>query len=419
MGLIITAIKRRGILNTFLLCIGTVPFLLVEPIARLLNKYRKVDKDLYVFISYPSFSDNSRVFFEYLRDTCANRKLVWLIGNDNASVDDLKGIEYCYFFSKYHLGLTFKSLKILSTASLIFYTHGNPDARMKKKEQQHIINLWHGCGYKSNKSNKSKNKNLDFDIGLVPGAAFVPIKARLWQCNEEKVVPLGYPRYDIFNSGCKLTSIKTRQGTFQFEEYNTVIAWLPTFRQSIIYNYAEYKLITTTGLPLLESYSDIDRINEKLMQTKTLLIVKRHPSQKKYACEEKHYSNICFLSNEDLVESKIELYNMLTVCDSLITDYSSVGIDFLLLDKPIAYTLSDEEQYGEVRGFVFENVEEYMPGHKILTVHDFEMFIGEISRKEDRYKDQRNRVKNILLNPCDNYCKRLYEYLVERGFIES
>ncbi len=44
-----------------------------------------------------------------------------------------------------------------------------------------------------------------------------------------------------------------------------------------------------------------------------------------------------------------------TVRMRLVSDYSSVAIDYLLLDRPLGFTLDDYEAYTESRGWVFDD----------------------------------------------------------------
>ena len=62
---------------------------------------------------------------------------------------------------------------------------------------------------------------------------------------------------------------------------------------------------------------------------------------------------------------------MLGSSDALITDYSSVYFDYLLLDKPIGFTVDDMELYIKDRGFIFNNPEEYMPGKRYIMNMNF------------------------------------------------
>ena len=51
------------------------------------------------------------------------------------------------------------------------------------------------------------------------------------------------------------------------------------------------------------------------------------------------------MDDTDLEQADVQLYETLSFVDALITDYSSVAIDYLLMDRPIAFTLDDYEKY--------------------------------------------------------------------------
>src|SRR6476619_8350307 len=55
----------------------------------------------------------------------------------------------------------------------------------------------------------------------------------------------------------------------------------------------------------------------------------------------------------------------------LISDVSSVIIDYLLLDQPVICFSSDFEEYKKTRGFYFDNMEDWLPGRLICNQTDF------------------------------------------------
>ena len=109
-------------------------------------------------------------------------------------------------------------------------------------------------------------------------------------------------------------------------------------------------------------------------------------------------------------DKNIQLYEILPVFDALITDYSSVAIDYLLIDKPIGFTLDDFEEYRKSRGFVFNDPREYMPGEHIYVLDDLIKFISNVANGKDEYKDKRDELKRIAHNPAQNYCDRILEH---------
>ena len=114
---------------------------------------------------------------------------------------------------------------------------------------------------------------------------------------------------------------------------------------------------------------------------------------------EYNLSNVKSYTNEKLLKEKTELYSILGVSDALITDFSSVYFDYLLVNKPIAFELADKKAYENGRGFLVENPLDYMPGHKIYNVDDFLKFITDLVNDNDIYKNER-----------DILCDKIHKY---------
>ena len=144
---------------------------------------------------------------------------------------------------------------------------------------------------------------------------------------------------------------------------------------------------------------------------KTLLILKKHRLHKMGEVNTSKLNNIIYIDDPWLDRNKVQLYEFLHETDALITDYSSIGIDYLLLDRPIGFTLDDYEMYKESRGFTVENPIEYMPGKHIYNLDDFVDFITETGKNEDPHKEKRKEITKKLHMECDCYCQSLLNYL--------
>ena len=86
-----------------------------------------------------------------------------------------------------------------------------------------------------------------------------------------------------------------------------------------------------------------------------LVVIKKHYLQIPYDFGENVLTNIVYLENQDLEDNGLQLYEFINCSDALISDYSSVAIDYLLLNRPIGFTLDDYDAYTESRGWVFED----------------------------------------------------------------
>lgn len=400
-------INKQGIFYT----INSIVYVLLSNLAYSISKNRKIKK-LIVFFSFPDFSDNAKELYNYYLDNekYKDYTFVWLV--DEPRKFKKMNLARTFFVkgkSKYHSGRSLKSIWYTSVAKVMYYTHSCPITSLKKckKQEQLIINLWHGCGYK-NIENKSVENRVEvlFDYVLVPGNVFIDTKSRFFGCDRKQIWDIGYPRYDLLFKANEITENYKEKILSNNEK---LIIWMPTFRKTDNGDYPEEQIQSNFDLPILNSYEDLINLNKLCKDNKIMLCIKRHPFQIKYNCEKEKLSNIIFIDNKDLNNDKVDLYSLLKYTDGLITDYSSVAIDYILLDKPIAFTLDDFENYKKARGFVFENPLEYMPGNHIYNFQDMIEYIKQVCNNQDLHENERKNVIGKVHNKCDNYCARIVE----------
>ena len=116
---------------------------------------------------------------------------------------------------------------------------------------------------------------------------------------------------------------------------------------------------------------------------------------------------IHFIEQETLLKTDIQINELLGYASALISDYSSIAVDYLVLDRPLAFTLDDVECYGRERGFFWEDVQKWLPGMKIYDFADFMKFVKEvlaggnpgqekrhaISEQMQKYRDDKNSAR--------------------------
>lgn len=108
------------------------------------------------------------------------------------------------------------------------------------------------------------------------------------------------------------------------------------------------------------------------------------------------YSDVIrFLREEELYEHDIDLYEILAGADLLVTDYSSVYFDVLLIDIPIVFVPVDLDNYKANRGFNMEPYEFWAPGHKAFDQNELTESIVE-SLASDPYQKNRRTVRDIV-----------------------
>ena len=397
---------ERGVVGTAAFAARSLVNTASRPAAERLFRRLPVDPEKMFFVSLPSYSDNAKILYQYIRkkDPKPGRTYVWYLEPEAPMPRTIP--EDTKFLRRTSRNMPLRVLRELLTSRYVFFTHGGPIKGVPKRDGQTFVNLWHGCGYKAANATEPYTKMNPFDLALVPGPVFVETKTAYWGCPKEAILPIGYPRYDLLLRGGKRAAAFAKELRGNADK---LIFWMPTFRNTKNEKYAEGKLGRSYDLPLLNSEKELTALDRCLAEKNLRLVIKRHPMQLKYSSEGKGLENIRFLGNEDLEKAGVELYALLHEADALVSDYSSVSVDFLLLDRTMAFALEDFEAYKAARGFVFEDPLSYMPGHHLYNLGDFCEFLTNVASGRDPFAGERAEVLPKMHNICQNYTKRIYE----------
>lgn len=93
-------------------------------------------------------------------------------------------------------------------------------------------------------------------------------------------------------------------------------------------------------------------------------------------------------------------------------NYSSAAVDYLLLDRPIGFTLDDVDRYADSRGFGFDNIKDWLPGNELYKCSEFTRFIEDIGNGKDLEKEKRERIRQAMHNyDDDKSCERVVRML--------
>ena len=164
-------------------------------------------------------------------------------------------------------------------------------------------------------------KNYDLVTVSAP-CCVMPLTAAMRQA-PGIVLPLGTSRTDCYYSQAWLQECKQQFYTMYPEAIGKkIIIWAPTFRG----NAANPQQVGMEAMQHLE----------QVLGDEYFLLKKVHP----------HVDNRYHLSN-----CPISTERLLGVADLMITDYSSIVIDFLLFNKPYVLFAPDLEQFDSGRGF--------------------------------------------------------------------
>lgn len=411
--------KKKGFWNTiryyFCRVMSKAALKLVGPCAA---KHGKLHKNYLVFKNrtMQDMTDNARAFYEYLihNEKYKDYRIIWMVSDKRKFRNyKYKNVKFVTAESKngwssplaYYYG---------AVSGFFFYTNNTAYLNLHHCPGQVTVNLWHGCGYKDIPREKHENTGasmMHFDYALVPGRAFVETKSRYWKCSEEKVLPLGYPRYDwMLHPSMSSQEIIWKLLGITADK---MIIWMPTFRNSEVLDSAESRIQLPFPLPGLKNKEELKQLDRTLGSLDILLIIKKHPIQTDWNIKEEDFQNIRYADQKLLDEKGIQLYELISASDGLISDYSSVAVDYMLLDRPLAFVLTDMQQYKETRGFVFEKPEDYMPGEKVYDLKGLENFAEHIALGKDLYRQERAQLLPIMhqMPIKKNYAEALAEYL--------
>ncbi len=108
----------------------------------------------------------------------------------------------------------------------------------------------------------------------------------------------------------------------------------------------------------------------------------------------------------------IQINQVLGAADALISDYSSTAVDYLVRNRPMAFIVDDMGSYADRRGFIFEDMENWLPGMLLSSVTHLLLFMDEIAHAEDSFKKKRETILKKFYNIADDgNCKRIVDAL--------
>ncbi|MGV1045286.1 CDP-glycerol glycerophosphotransferase family protein [Limnohabitans sp.] len=145
---------------------------------------------------------------------------------------------------------------------------------------------------------------------------------------------------------------------------------------------------------ILNSGWHFTALNEVLKKRNILLLMKLHVNT-----PHKTLHQATNQSNIHLMQPTEDAYSVLPFTSGLITDYSSILFDYLLLDKPICYYPFDRDKYeSDSRGF-YHSYESCWAGRQIKLP----MEVADLNLVEDgeTYSPSREKLRNNYFNHFD------------------
>lgn len=365
--------------------------------------------NIVVFESNPDFSDEGFCLCEAFFQEGMDKKyqIYWLRKNrDNDLVPPGWNIKSIYRNPR-NLAEWVKKQVVLHTARCIL---DSCDFISKTRPQQFRMFLHHGMPLKKIDRYMERLGKCDY---LTIGSGFFRDYYHSLGLDEQKMVCLGMARNDLLcrRMGClqRMFGIKNRQ---------KAIIWMPTYRQHVSSSHAcnvPFEQGNETGMPIIKRKEEWHLLNEYLSKLETVLVVKLHQSQDMRALAIEELSHIHILTSEQLQKRHIHLYQLLADTDALITDYSSIYFDYLLLDRPIGLAADDLDVYEKEVGFALDYRKE-IGGFYIRDIHGLLEFVEKVTQGDSKLMEPLRGKKEQFNDVLDfSSTKKLYQFIVEKA----
>lgn len=304
-----------------------------------------------------------------------------------------------YFF--YKDKLSFGSFKNLAQSKYIFLNDNFfPLAFMKFKDENIIVQLWHAPG-------ASKKFGGSVDIESRPVLSKISentnclittsdkVKdyySEAFQMPKEKIKALGLPRMDYYFENHDLIQLKAEFcRKYDVSPDKKIILYAPTFREEEKYNN-------------VFNFFDLEKFNEYLGD-EYVLALRLHPKINKFYGE-----NISANGKYIDVSTYESEQELMLISDILITDYSSIMIEFCALDKPTVFFTYDLENYLACeRGFYYD-FKKTVPGPIVYTTEE----LIDVIKNNEYDKSKISQFISTQFDVIDGEAsKRIVDYLLK------
>ena len=285
--------------------------------------------------------------------------------------------------------------KALATSKYVFLNDNfMPMASLNFSHEAVVTQLWHAEGafkkfglslpLSSDIVKRERKNGQKLTYVICSSKNIAPVYAEAFGVDESKVLALGAPRIDSLMKKRDISAMRESFDSLHPEcKGKKLVLYAPTFRDDAK---ADSRLVDRI---------DINAFNNELCGEYALL-TKLHPQI--------HSDRT--VPGVDVTGSNIT--ELALICDILVTDYSSVCMDFALLSKPCIFFAFDLEEYQKERSFYYD-YKSYVPG---TVAESFAEVINAIKNPQsDGEKLRRFREFNFDYIDSDN-TRRVFERII-------
>jgi CDP-glycerol glycerophosphotransferase (TagB/SpsB family) len=174
-----------------------------------------------------------------------------------------------------------------------------------------------------------------------------------------------------------------------------LIFFMPTYRNSVHGFLTQDGTETNTVLGLSEA--DAQQLHSWLAINRCKLLVKPHPMSINAGKPFEDDAHWAMIDEQVLFKSGLGLYELLAQVDLLVTDVSSVYVDFLITQRPQILYFPDMERYKETRGLLIHPLEDYSPGPIAQTFSELKSCFDVWVSGDDGWQARREQLRDLMI----------------------
>lgn len=279
---------------------------------------------------------------------------------------------------------TLRALALTASARLVLFTHGlfgSPAPGAKRI----IANLWHGHGPKRT-SSREFAVVVPSDLLVTNTGTWGRSTAAAFELPATAVANIGNPRQDAMLDAPAPDGL-ARLGLSLDRPY---ALWMPTFRgvrKNLNYHWQDSELLSGAV-----EHSILDALRTAVISSGVDFRVKIHPLDRDLLDAFKDWR----VTDADLVAAGLPLYSLIGGAAGLISDYSSVWVEYLSLDRPLLLFCPDIEEYRDGRGLKSPSMIEIAGGLIETEAAAIADFLRAIAAGKDWRADQRRAAAEAL-----------------------
>lgn len=322
------------------------------------------------------WNDNSKYFRIFLEDNNKEKlRLIW-IAKDKAERDLVRAKKF-----EAYTRWSVKGLYHTLTAGAFFFSSNINDINYWASGHALKINLWHGVGIKKLGMKQSDLYNPNSLVTKIltpyfydnptyftgPSELMAKHFSDCYRLQEGQMLHVGYPRCDfLLQDDNYVNNYFTEYESKEYQDivnllsnYDKVYVYMPTFRDD------QHDFIKSSGI-------NFPKLDDLFKKKNYLLIIKLHPATRIDNIDFKGFDNIVAL------DQHFDIYPILKKSDVLITDYSSIYYDYILMDEKdvILFPFDYDEYIKNSRDLAFDYLT-YTPGVKAWSFNNLIKIIQE------------------------------------------